>query len=225
VLYPILALIFFLTLLICLLLAFGLLFRPRIWKINLSKIKVFCAIWFIPYFIFILFFTGPEDFSIYPPKEVSPYKLPWKGGVTRFVAQGNRSFTSHRGICLYAWDFVMPTGTEILAARGGKTVEILDDHDGMGLISNYITIEHEDGTRAVYAHIRYKGSLVKIGDLVRQGQPIALSGMVGQAPGPHLHFYVTNKEGTLPLPVSFSDVSGNGVPLAAHFYTSENMER
>jgi hypothetical protein len=38
-----------------------------------------------------------------------------------------------------------------------------------------------------------------------------------------LHFYVTNKTGTAPLPVSFNDVDGIGVPLAGRFYTSGNV--
>ncbi len=125
---------------------------------------------------------------------------------------------------MYAWDFVMPTGTEVLAARGGRIEKVEDSFDGVGLDSNVIEVVHEDGERSAYAHIRYHGSLVKVGDLVKQGQPIALSGMVGQAPGPHLHFLVINKEGTSSIPISFSDVPG-GVPLAGHFYTSGNAQR
>jgi murein DD-endopeptidase MepM/ murein hydrolase activator NlpD len=223
-LYPIFASVFFLTILICLLLIVGLIFKPKFWRSNLKRIQFFCVLWFIPYFIFICFFTGPKDIRRYPPQKDSPYKLPWKAGVTRFVPQGNRSFTSHRGLFLYAWDFLMPTGTEILAARGGRIVEVLDSHDGIGLISNFVTVEHNDGTHAIYAHIRYQGSLVRVGDRVVQGQPIALSGMVGQAPGPHLHFAVLNKEKTESIPISFSDVPG-GIPFAGHFYTSGNDGR
>jgi murein DD-endopeptidase MepM/ murein hydrolase activator NlpD len=75
----------------------------------------------------------------------------------------------------------------------------------------------------VYAHISLNGALVKVGDLVKQGQPIALSGMVGQTVFPHVHFYVMYKERTLSIPITFADVPG-GVPLAGHFYTSENSE-
>lgn len=115
----------------------------------------------------------------------------------------------------------MPNGTEILAARSGRVLKIDDGFDGIGLNSNLIEIEHEDGQRSGYAHIRHRGALVKVGDLVQQGQPIALSGMVGQTIFPHVHFYVLNKEGTSSIPISFSDVV-NGVPIAGHFYTSKN---
>lgn len=62
---------------------------------------------------------------------------------------------------------------------------------------------------------------MKVGDQAKQGQPIALSGMVGQTIFPHVHFYVINKEGTSSIPISFGEVPG-GVPMAGRFYTSEN---
>ena len=117
----------------------------------------------------------------------------------------------------------MPNGTEILAARDGTVVEVLDSADGIGLVSNFISIEHEDGTRATYAHIQKDGARINVGDSVRQGQPIALSGMVGQTIFPHVHFYVVDKNG-LAVPVSFRDVEEDGVPLAGHTYTSQNHE-
>ena len=61
----------------------------------------------------------------------------------------------------------------------------------------------------------------QLGDFVKQGQPIALSGMVGQTIFPHIHFVVFNKEDSASLPISFNDVPG-GIPLAGHFYVSGN---
>jgi murein DD-endopeptidase MepM/ murein hydrolase activator NlpD len=139
------------------------------------------------------------------------------------VAQGNRSFASHRDGHLRAWDFWMPVGTEVLAAREGQVIEIEDSLDGIGLLSNFITIMHDDGTRATYAHIRRGGAAVRIGTRVRQGQLIATSGMVGQTIFPHLHFVVLNHEGTASIPISLAEVPG-GVPLAGHWYRSENVE-
>lgn len=115
----------------------------------------------------------------------------------------------------------MPIGTEVLAAREGRVIKSVDSFEGFGFNTNFLLIEHADGTSAGYAHI--KKSLVKEGDLVEQGQPIALSGMVGQTLNPHLHFDVINKEGTETIPISFSDVP-DGVPLAGKFYTSGNRQ-
>jgi murein DD-endopeptidase MepM/ murein hydrolase activator NlpD len=214
--YPLLTALFFLT--IALALAGGIL---RIWKRKWGGIRALYLAWFLSYTCFILFLTGPRDRSLYPPPISSPYKLPWKAGDRRFVAQGNRSFNSHRDRVEYSWDFWMAVGTEVLAAREGRVVEVEDSFDGIGLRSNYLVIEHPDGTRGGYAHIRYRGALVKIGERVRQGQPIAHSGMVGQTLFPHLHFGVENPEGTATIPISFADVP-DGVPLAGQSYTSRN---
>jgi murein DD-endopeptidase MepM/ murein hydrolase activator NlpD len=192
----------------------------RIWAKWRRGIVLFYCGWFALYACFILFATGPSDSDPYPPPQGSPYKLPWQGGVRRFVPQGNRSFVSHRSSHLYAYDFWMPIGTVVLAARGGTVTRVEVNHDGLGVLSNYVKVEHPDGTSAMYAHVRKDGALVKHGESVRQGQPLAYSGMVGQTLYPHLHFVVVgpNEE---PVPVTFSDVQ-NGIPLAGHSYISGN---
>lgn len=198
--------------------------KPLFWQRNWRAIRVAYAAWFLAYAVFIIFFTGPSSSDVYPKAEESPYHLPWNAGVTRFVAQGNRSYTSHRDLHLYAWDFVMPNGTPVLAARAGTVIAVEDSFDGIGLRSNYLWIEHDDGTRAGYAHIRHRSSLVAVSDKVKQGQPIAWSGMVGQTTFPHLHFYVLGKDRTASIPISFQEVAG-GIPLAGRLYTSENTEQ
>lgn len=52
----------------------------------------------------------------------------------------------------------MAIGTEILAARAGTVVKVEQSFDGIGLKSNYVMIQHEDGTIAMYAHIKKNGS-------------------------------------------------------------------
>ncbi|KKU99397.1 MAG: Peptidase M23 family protein [Candidatus Jorgensenbacteria bacterium GW2011_GWC1_48_8] len=56
---------------------------------------------------------------------------------------------------------------------------------------NYIMIEHPNGTKTRYAHT--DKNLVKVGDYVSQGDPIATIGNTGNTHGPtgcHLHFEV-----------------------------------
>jgi len=220
--YFLLAFIFFATLFIGLALVAAFIFGPRTWRtMRRRSLRVYLG-WLVIYFLFIFFGTGPVGARLYVSPESSPYKLPWEAGVSRFVSQGNRSFTSHRGLHLYAWDFWMPIGTKILAAREGNVQKIEQDFDGIGLNSNYVVIEHSDGTHALYAHIKKGGALVHVGDHVIQGQAIAYSGMVGQTINPHLHFVVLNKEETASLPITFSDVSDE-VPLAGRFYKSGNV--
>ncbi len=55
---------------------------------------------------------------------------------------------------------------------------------------NELGIKHSDGTYAVYAHLKYKGAFVKVGDKVKQGQSIGLSGNTGWSSEPHLDFSI-----------------------------------
>lgn len=222
-LWPFLGAIFTVSIFLGLALVLAIVFRFSFWKRNRSKILLAYLTWFVPYFIFILFFTGPVNLSQYPPQDMSPFKLPWRAGDARFVSQGNRSFTSHRGLNLNAWDFVMPIGTPVLAAGEGTVVRVEMHHDGIGLLANIIVIQHSNEIRTGYAHLKKDSAQVKLGEHVRQGQILALSGLVGQTPFPHLHFFSTDTSGTEPRPITFKDVPG-GIPFAGHFYTSENTE-
>lgn len=95
-------------------------------------------------------------------------------------------------------DFLLPIGTKILAARAGHVVEVKVDSNKGGFdpkykgikYLNYLTIHHDNGEFSQYLHLKYKGSLVKVGAKVKEGQPIALSGNTGYTTAPHLHFHV-----------------------------------
>jgi len=88
-------------------------------------------------------------------------------------------YTMHTGI-----DFAAPIGTPIFAAAGG-VVASAERHPEYG---NAVTIDHGNGLATLYAHA--SRILVKIGDIVRKGQQIALVGTTGRSTGPHLHFEV-----------------------------------
>jgi murein DD-endopeptidase MepM/ murein hydrolase activator NlpD len=96
----------------------------------------------------------------------------------------------------------MKRGTNIAAAREGVVVRVKEDGTKGGLNKKYrsdgnnIVIQHADGSRAGYWHLQHNGALVNVGDTVKKGQVIALSGKTGMAAVPHLHFLVwTNKNG------------------------------
>jgi hypothetical protein len=169
-------------------------------------------------------FTGPRDLSRYPPPTTSPYRLPWTPGVTRLCVQGNRAVVSHRGWDELAYDFAMPVGSEVRAARAGVVVRVVVEHDGHGLHSpnNFISVDHGDGTFGWYFHLQQGASLVVPGQRVRQGQRLAASGNVGLSMLPHVHFHVTDAAGDM-LPVTFADVGADGgIPRMFKRYTSGN---
>jgi murein DD-endopeptidase MepM/ murein hydrolase activator NlpD len=171
--------------------------------------------------------TGPQNISQYPPASASPYRLPWAAGVTHWCVQSNRGVVSHRGWEKCAYDFGMPVGTEIHAARAGTVTQVVVEHDGHGYHwpNNLVAIKHDDGTIAYYLHLKKDGSRVKVGDRVEQGQVIALSGHVGNSMMPHLHFHIRDAEKKVPIPITFEDVStDSGIPRMFKRYTSGNTD-
>ncbi len=169
---------------------------------------------------------GPRDLEVYPPREASPYLLPWPGGVERLCIQGNNGVVSHYpDEDEFAWDFEMPEGSPVRAARAGVVRRVVDVHDGNGPSApgNGVHVEHEDGTVAVYWHVRRGGARVTPGQRVTQGALLAESGNVGRSMLPHLHFEVRDARGRS-LPVSFRDVPADdrGIPRMLRWYRSGN---
>lgn len=145
--------------------------------------------------------------ATYPNWFASPYTLPYAISTTYQVIQGNTSGFGHSDFWQFGYDFKMCIGTEILAARDGIVIHANDGAgDGDRINTNLITIQHHDGTVALYSHLTRNGVFVGSGDEVKQGDVIGLSGDTGNTGGvPHLHFSVhpcTNLPG---LPGSGSD--------------------
>jgi len=142
------------------------------------------------------------------------YDLPYKAGKKVMVHQGYNGRYSHKGV--NALDFNMNEGEDIFAARGGIVIEVVE-HNKSGCNSpschrynNIIVIYHNDGSLAVYSHLKYNGAKVSEGDLVEQGQFIGLSGATGYASGPHLHFMVLHSKfgDNITLQTQFNTMNG-----------------
>jgi len=96
------------------------------------------------------------------------------------------------------------SGVDIRAASG---TPVKATADGIVSVSgwvagngNTVVIEHGRGFSTAYAH--NKQSLVKVGQKVKRGDTIALSGATGVTTGPHLHYEVW-KAGRQVNPISF----------------------
>lgn len=130
------------------------------------------------------------------PAEVDYYP-PFPLGLQFPISQGFDNDETHsKPPNQYAVDIVMPIGTPILAARGGRVMQVEDKYRGGGKQKHYLSranqirILHDDGTMAVYAHLQTNSSRVRRGAKVARGQWIASSGNTGYSSGPHLHFVV-----------------------------------
>jgi len=58
---------------------------------------------------------------------------------------------------------------------------------------NYITIDHQDGYYSHYAHLAAGTFLVRTGQRVEQGQPLATAGSSGYSFGTHVHVHLTRE--------------------------------
>jgi len=111
---------------------------------------------------------------------------PVQGEISRGFEQ-NATYR-HDGV-----DIVAPRGTPIQAAADG---EVIFSGWGPGGYGRIVILQHQAEVVTIYAH--NQDNLVRLGQRVRQGEPIATVGKSGRATGNHLHFEVRHK--SVPIP-------------------------
>lgn len=135
------------------------------------------------------------------PRDVE-YLLPLRQNRFRIDQGYGGGFSHEDPQNRYAVDFAAQIGTPVLAAREGIVMQVESDFDRAGLNlekyggrANFVRIVHDDGAMSLYAHLKNDGALVRVGQRVRAGQQIGLSGNTGFTTGPHLHFAVQVNRG------------------------------
>lgn len=126
--------------------------------------------------------------------------LPFPKGRSYLIIQGFNGKFSHNSMwSKYSIDFDLKIGDTITSVDDGYVVGVIEKYKDHGTSrvwrnndrSNYVTIYHpHSGLFSQYAHLDYNGAIVNIGDAVKKGQPIAISGMTGFTTIEHLHFSV-----------------------------------
>jgi murein DD-endopeptidase MepM/ murein hydrolase activator NlpD len=124
-----------------------------------------------------------------PATTSSGFQWPVQGPLTspfgeRDHVMGGGGTQFHAGI-----DISVPAGTPVQAAQEG--IVVFAGYNGA--YGKAIKLDHPNGLSTLYAH--NSRLLVYVGQTVKAGEVICLSGSTGRSTGPHLHFEV-HKDGT-----------------------------
>ena len=98
----------------------------------------------------------------------------------------------------YGQDFPVPPGTQVYATGGGKIIEA--GWGGTQGFGNMIVIDHGYGLQSTYGHLSKIN--VVVGQLVKRGDMLGLTGNTGLSSGPHLHYQI-DQFGEHKNPVNF----------------------
>lgn len=131
--------------------------------------------------------SGDNNTSYIKPGYISPFpNIRWQEYVTSEFGTRKDPFTGeikeHKGM-----DLAQPLGTEIHAVADGTATYVGYDENGYG---NYLQLNHSGNIVTLYAHC--SEILVKKGDVIKQGDVIALVGSTSNSTGPHLHLEFLN---------------------------------
>ncbi|HLS84417.1 MAG TPA: M23 family metallopeptidase [Arenimonas sp.] len=150
------------------------------------------------------------------------YSLPVEESAFRLGQGFHGGFSHDDPANRYALDLEVAEGTAVLAARGGMVMEAIGGFSEGGLDrtladrANLVRVLHEDGSMALYAHLREGGVTVRPGQAVSLGQVLGYTGNTGFSSGPHLHFAVQVNAGMRLESVPFRMIGPEGLLPLGH---------
>ena len=117
----------------------------------------------------------------------------------------------------FGLDFSAPCGTEIVSIGDGIVSEIDSSH---GSLPHNLLIDHPNGYSSFYGHLLERTTFVEVGQQVKKGQVVALSGDSFETcrSAPHLHFEMRDNFHVRAYnPVPLIDADWDSLALAGSF--------
>ncbi len=164
-------------------------------------------------------YTFVNNINRFRHLEYIPIHLPFMGKWT--ISQGHDGEHTHKNEWRYAWDFIINDehgkqfknegltvgdyycyGKPVIAPADGTIEDVIDniEDNEIGYVDlkhnwgNTIIIKHEDDAYSKLSHLKKGSIIIKKGEKVFEGQPLAKCGNSGRSPYPHLHFQVQKSE-------------------------------
>ena len=129
---------------------------------------------------------GPSEWcleqAVFGNPAESPFVLPYPVGESYELLQSYCTVPPRSHSSSVAYDFTMPMGAEVVAARGGDVSRVVDhfpDNGEEGTGMNHIRVRHSDGSEGLYYHLRRLSAEVRVGDRVTTGGLLARAGSSG----------------------------------------------
>jgi murein DD-endopeptidase MepM/ murein hydrolase activator NlpD len=129
----------------------------------------------------------------YTDLDSSSSQKDWKG------ATGDAAITydGHKGYDILVGSFREMDSNKVLAraAAPGKVIAVewgQGDRNTKCLATpwNYVAVQHANGFVTFYGHLKMNSVVVRVGDVVKAGDPLGTVGSSGCSTHPHLHFEV-----------------------------------
>lgn len=134
---------------------------------------------------------------------------PQPGSIRDYMGN-RRSYDGHNGTDIVLLNFrQMDRGMPVLAAADGVVVAMIDGFadrniTNSSLYGNFVYLDHGNGLRSLYYHLRKWSTAVRLGEKVRRGQLLGLAGSSGSSTDAHLHFEINVSSGGVRDPWSGS---------------------
>lgn len=142
---------------------------------------------------------GDLSFDVAANEEYTAFSPVWPCESANYISTmyrywngGNPKSHGVRSNKYNAFDIAGSKGDTIYAIESGTVVEKDYQKSGFGY---YVVIEHDNGLRSLYGHLKSE-AVVNKGDAVSRQQVIGYMGSTGNSSGNHLHFEMYNPDDT-----------------------------